>query len=547
MWGKMKLSWKLVLGFFLVACITLVVGLCGWRGTVTLDKYLNEMKDVYSTSIEQLLVMKESFQHVIVAQRTLITPWLPHEQREKLGDQVKRARRAYAGAAKSYEALLERKDPEERDLWQKFTKALAVWREENDKIFRLSKEIAKSETAGQLGTEIADLTQVMTRQALGVSLEKQEETLKWLEAIINTNKNARFNLQEKASSVAHRVTLFNLLGMALGFGLALAIGLYLSRSLSRPVNRLIKTLTSGAAEVSTASGYVSQASQTLAVGTQQQAASLEETTTALEEMAAMTRQNSDHSQEANVLMQESGDLVAQANVSMRRMTDAMQDLSSAGDQTAQIIKTIDGIAFQTNLLALNAAVEAARAGDAGAGFAVVAEEVRSLAQRAAASAQTTADLVEGIVAKLKDGANLVQRTANDFQQVAASTAKAQQLVAEIAEASKEQAQGIDQISRAMAGMDEVVQNNAANAEESAGASASLNLQAEKMHDAVQELVTLVHGRANGHGHGPGLPPEAQELSPALDPATTAPSAVYASGPGHGSKDHLFSSLPGHLH
>jgi len=122
----------------------------------------------------------------------------------------------------------------------------------------------------------------MTRQALGISLEKQEETLKWLEAIINTNKNGQHNLQEKASIVANQVTFFNLWGMALGFGLALAIGLYLSRSLSRPVNRIIKGLTAGAGQVSAASGYVSQASQALAAGTQQQAASLEETASALE-------------------------------------------------------------------------------------------------------------------------------------------------------------------------------------------------------------------------------------------------------------------------
>jgi methyl-accepting chemotaxis protein len=507
MWGKIRLGWKLLLGFFLVACITLVVGLCGWRGTVTLDRYLVEMKDVYSSSIEQLLIMKESFQHVIVAQRTLITPWLPYEQREKLGKQVKRARGAYADAAGSYEALLNRKGQEEIELWQKFQQSLNLWRQENDKIFRLSEEIATSEAAGLLGTEIADLTQVMTRQALGVSLEKQEETLKWLESILSLNKNAQFNLQAKASEVSRQVTFINLLGMALGFGLALGIGLYLSRTLTRPLNGIIKALTTGATEVSATSGQVSQSSQTLAAGTQQQASSLEETATALEEMAAMTRQNSDNSQEADHLMKDSAELVAQANVSMGGMTEAMNELSRAGDQTVHIIKTIDDIAFQTNLLALNAAVEAARAGEAGAGFAVVAEEVRSLAQKAASSAKTTAELVEGIVAKVTDGASLVNRTADDFQQVAAITSKAQQLIAEIAVASQEQAQGIEQISKAMAGLDQVVQNNAENAEESAAVSAGLNLQAEKMQEVVRKLVTMVNGNGNGHSphHGISAP------------------------------------------
>lgn len=514
MWGKIRLGWKLVLGFSLVACITLVVGLCGWRGTVTLDRYLVEMKDVYSSSIEQLLIMKEAFQHVIVAQRTLITPWLPYEQREKLGEQVKRARGAYAGAARSYEAQLNRKSQEEIELWQKFQQSLNLWRQENDKIFRLSEEIAKAEAAGLLGTEIADLTQVMTRQALGVSLEKQEETLKWLEAIISANKNAQFNLQEKASGVSKQVTFFNLLGMALGFGLALGIGLYLSRTLSRPLNGIIKALTTGAEEVSATSGQVSEASRTLAAGTQQQASSLEQTAAALEEMAAMTRQNSENSQEADLLMKDSGDLVAKANVSMGRMTEAMKDLSAAGDHTAQIIKTIDEIAFQTNLLALNAAVEAARAGEAGAGFAVVAEEVRNLAQKAASSAGTTADLVEGIVAKVTEGSGLVIQTAGDFRQVAAITGKAQQLIAEIAVASQEQAQGIEQISKAMAGLDAVVQSNAENAEESAAVSAGLNLQAERMQEVVKELVTLVNGNNGGGPHrgiqAPGLPAPDQD-------------------------------------
>ncbi|MEW6659355.1 MAG: methyl-accepting chemotaxis protein [Thermodesulfobacteriota bacterium] len=543
---QLKLGWKLVLSFSLLAGITLVVGLCGWRGTVTLEKYLNDMKDVHASSIEQLLVMKEAFQHVIVAQRTLINPWLQLEQRQKLGGQVKQARSTYEEAAKSYERLLDRKDQEEIDLWQKFSQALAVWRGENDKIFRLSEEIAKSEAAGLLGTELQDLTQVMTQLAVGASQEKQEETLKWLEAIINNNKNAQFNLQQKASGLAQRVTFFNLLGMALGLGLALAIGLYLSRTLASPLNSIISALTGSAEQVSAASAYVSQASQHLAAGTQQQASSLEQTASALEEMAAMTRQNSDHSQEANVLMREAGTLVENADASMQRMTLAMEDISRGSGQTAQIIKTIDAIAFQTNLLALNAAVEAARAGEAGAGFAVVAEEVRNLAQRAAASAHATADLVAGIVAKVTEGASLVRQTADDFQQVTASTARAQQLVAEIAMASQEQAQGIEQISRAMAGLDEVVQSNAGNAEESAEASAGLNLQAEQMHDVVQDLVTLVNGRANGHGNGARLP-EARELVPALAPAMTGPFAVGSPTPGPGSKDRLFSSSPGTLH
>jgi methyl-accepting chemotaxis protein len=149
----------------------------------------------------------------------------------------------------------------------------------------------------------------------------------------------------------------------------------------------------------------------------------------------------------------------------------MQDLSAAGDQTAQIIKTIDEIAFQTNLLALNAAVEAARAGEAGAGFAVVADEVRNLALRASEAARNSSLLIEDIVKKIGGEERLVADTGNNFGQVVESLTKVVGLVSEITAASKEQAQGIEQINRAVAGMNQVTQQNSTVAQELSSAMA----------------------------------------------------------------------------
>jgi len=145
-------------------------------------------------------------------------------------------------------------------------------------------------------------------------------------------------------------------------------------------------------------------------------------------------------------------------------------------------------------LALNAAVEAARAGEAGAGFAVVADEVRNLAMRAAEAAKNTANLIEGTVKKVKNGSEIVSRTNETFGKVAVSSKKVGELVGEIAAASNEQAQGIDQINKAVAEMDKVVQQNAANAEESASASEEMNAQAEMMKGFVNELVVLIGSR-----------------------------------------------------
>jgi methyl-accepting chemotaxis protein len=182
---------------------------------------------------------------------------------------------------------------------------------------------------------------------------------------------------------------------------------------------------------------------------------------------------------------------------MVHLTSSMDEISKASEETSKIIKTIDEIAFQTNLLALNAAVEAARAGEAGAGFAVVADEVRNLAMRAAEAAKNTANLIEGTVKKIKEGSEVVQKTNTEFSEVQTSSAKMGELVGEISAASGEQAQGIEQIRKAVTEMENVVQRNAGNAEESASASEEMSAQAGQMKQFVAELVTMVGG-SNGH-------------------------------------------------
>ena len=249
-------------------------------------------------------------------------------------------------------------------------------------------------------------------------------------------------------------------------------------------------------QVGSASGQVASSSQQLAEGSSEQASSLEETSSSLEEMASMTRQNADNAGQANTLMKDANQVIGKANESMGDLTTSMNDISKASEETSKIIKTIDEIAFQTNLLALNAAVEAARAGEAGAGFAVVAEEVRNLAMRSAEAAKNTAVLIEGTVKKVGNGAEIVAKTNEAFTEVATSSSKVGELVGEIAAASNEQREGIDQVNKAVAEMDKVTQQNAANAEESASASEELTAQAQELNSMIAEF--KLNGRGNGN-------------------------------------------------
>jgi len=412
---------------------------------------------------------------------------------------------------KEYEALID--EPEERTAYDQLTLRRNAYRDMRTKVLTLSRShvLAQAlEADSALNNELYPVYKQYVAALRGMVDDSRA-------------KGTRASDEIKHAVMQTRLTV--LVGVLAAIAVGLVTAFLITRSTSGVLGAVANELADGADQVSSASGEISNASQSLAQSSSELAASIEETSATLEEISSMTKRNAESAGTAREVANQTRVAAESGTTGMLSMTSAMDAIKASSVNTAKIIRTIDDIAFQTNLLALNAAVEAARAGEAGAGFAVVAEEVRSLAQRSTQAARETSEKIQDSIQKSEHGVSISAEVAKTLAEIVTRARRVDELISEIASASKEQSTGVDQVVIAVSQMEKVTQSTAAGAEECASAAEQLNAQAIAQDSIVGRLRSLAGTTGKAHGSGEAedkiTPPAAKKSALAKAPKALA--------------------------
>ncbi len=524
---NMKISWKLLLGFILVAVVAGVVGIVGIVNLHSIEANDTQLYEDMTVPIAQMAQVAMSFQRVRVNLRDIV---LLNESKDiKTKEEGIAQRRTEIDTnAVAFEKTISLQSIHE--AYDEFVKAREVFAGYMDQVITMAKA----------NRDAMALDLIQSEEFMAAEQNEQSAILTLVEL---KNDAAKAKSEENAQLASMAV--MTMVGFIAGAViLAILLGLFISNLISNPVkkissaaaliadgdlnvqvemdtkdeigalasafrrmsdnlNEAMSNINSASEQVASGARQVSDSSTSLSQGATEQASSLEELTASLEQISSQTKLNAQNANQANELAGTARNNAEQGNLQMKDMLKAMDEINESSANISKIIKVIDEIAFQTNILALNAAVEAARAGQQGKGFAVVAEEVRNLAARSANAAKETTAMIEGSIKKAEAGTKLATSTAEALEKIVDGVAKAADLVGQIDSASNEQATGIAQINQAVMQVSQVVQANSAASEQSAAASKELASQAELMQETVSKfkLKKAAYGKTNPGTYG----------------------------------------------
>ncbi|MBW4682677.1 MAG: MCP four helix bundle domain-containing protein [Microcoleus vaginatus WJT46-NPBG5] len=488
---KMGLQGKLISAFLLMALIVFAVGWVGQLGSFWLTQYLDEISEVRLPSIVGLQMLDQGLRVSHAGEMALLNPRLSDTVRE---DQVRRIQQALqqmqAGRDK-YERLP--RTPQEEKLWKNFLSKWERWAQEHEEFMRLYQKFEQLGILAPQTTQLdlmrqdrANSPEMAAAQAASVLLEQMNvqvftinrpvfnSAAQDLEKVLKVNETIAANQKQAADLSVTQTQRWVVLGMIAGPLTAMILGIILSRSIAKPLDRAITGIINEIVSSSTEISATVEQQERIA---QEQATSVRQTTTAMDELGASSRQSAEQAEAAAAGASVALTLAEGGSQAVQRTLGGMTELQQkvrgiAGStvllsqQTAQIREissVVRDLAGQTNMLALNAAVEAVRAGEQGKGFAVLAAEIRKLADES----KKSADKINALVANIETASNstvlatdegtktveesvkIAQETADTFRSVSEAIEQICVSNQQIALTSRQQAVAIDQVIYAM--------------------------------------------------------------------------------------------------
>lgn len=274
--------------------------------------------------------------------------------------------------------------------------------------------------------------------------------------------------------------------------LSLGVCVLIARRTEKHLAEVSRGINGASHDVRSASDQLTSASDQIARNASNYAAALEEISATLKEVTSVAHQNEGHTQKADEVARSATDRVAAGISTVNKLSGAMDSIKGSGQKITQIISRINDISFQTNILALNAAVEAARAGAAGAGFSVVADEVRRLAQHCAEAAAETGALIDESSKNTRQAIDTAAEVTGIFNRLSGDVRDVGAVVGEITKNFRQQAESISHVSAAVVQQDDVAQSNAAIAEETATAAMTMQHQVATLSENVFSLDRLLN-------------------------------------------------------
>ena len=474
--GKMKLSGKLMGAFGLVALMILVGGIVGTFGIFQVSGKLQNISEVSHPATYHIGVISEMQSKIQRLSRSLLVPETFNNISEK-EKQIKRIEKSWRDADASWKLYdqLPRTD-KAGAVWESLLPAWESWKKADQEYVGLIKEGRRDDAIRVMGEQV--------EQSFGLSQ-------KLLRELSDANVTMVQSAGQSGMFQALLLKTIALIGTILGIIIAIGLGFYFARSITRPIRQVIAKLTETSDQFAEAAGQIASSSNHLAEGTSVQASAVEEAFSVVNQLASESVSHNNQVQHLKKTTYEADILCEETHKNIKLTATTMTDIKASSEETSTVLKTIEQIAFQTNLLALNASVEAARAGEVGAGFAVVADEVRHLAIRSAEAAKKTTQLIGGTVDAIYKGATLIDSTSEKFDQYNLITKDFVSIIERTSDLSQEQLPKFQQIKKSVEEINQVVQANAASAEEAAAAAEEMTAQCEAMKEYIRELSAVV--------------------------------------------------------